>query len=53
MKENMVLTVEPGCYFIERLLNKAYSSPIMSNFLVRDVLKRFANFGGVSLALFW
>lgn len=27
LKRNMVLTVEPGLYFVEELLNKAYEDP--------------------------
>uniref|UniRef100_A0A182PP07 RAP domain-containing protein n=1 Tax=Anopheles epiroticus TaxID=199890 RepID=A0A182PP07_9DIPT len=49
LKAGMYLTIEPGCYFIEPLLNKAYADPTMSKFLVKENLDRFRNFGGVRI----
>uniref|UniRef100_A0A182NND5 RAP domain-containing protein n=1 Tax=Anopheles dirus TaxID=7168 RepID=A0A182NND5_9DIPT len=49
LKAGMYLTIEPGCYFIEPLLNKAYTDPNLSKFLVKENLDRFRNFGGVRI----
>lgn len=47
VQERMVLTVEPGIYFINHLLDKALSSPPQCGFINNDVLTRFRGFGGV------
>ncbi|KAL8160837.1 hypothetical protein V2J09_012326 [Rumex salicifolius] len=49
LKENMVITVEPGCYFINALLAPAMESPATSRFFNRDAIKRFEGFGGVRI----
>ncbi|XP_049541587.1 xaa-Pro dipeptidase [Anopheles darlingi] len=49
LKAGMYLTIEPGCYFIEPLLNKALADPKLSKFLVKQNLMRFRNFGGVRI----
>lgn len=45
----MYVTIEPGCYFIEPLLKKAYENENQSKFLVKENLDRFWNFGGVRI----
>jgi Xaa-Pro dipeptidase len=45
----MVLTVEPGCYFIAPLLAAAAADPAQAPLLVPEALARFASFGGVRL----
>ncbi|XP_076851149.1 xaa-Pro dipeptidase isoform X2 [Brachyhypopomus gauderio] len=49
VQERMVLTVEPGIYFINHLLDGALASPTQSSFFNNHVLARFRNFGGVRI----
>ncbi|KAL7560380.1 hypothetical protein ACA910_002339 [Epithemia clementina (nom. ined.)] len=50
LKESMTLTVEPGCYFIDHLLNEALAeeSPLRP-YLDPKVVEKYRGFGGVRL----
>lgn len=49
LEANMVLTNEPGCYFIDVLLDRALANPEQLPFFNCDVLPRFRQSGGVRL----
>ncbi|XP_078176696.1 metallopeptidase M24 family protein isoform X1 [Carex rostrata] len=49
LKEGMVITVEPGCYFIEALLIPAAENPAITKFLNHEKLEKFRKFGGVRI----
>lgn len=49
LADGMAITVEPGIYFIDHLLDKALADPAVAEFLVPEVLARFRGFGGVRL----
>ena len=51
LQEDMVLTVEPGCYFINHLLDEALENPELSPYLNADLLasEQYRRFGGVRL----
>ncbi|NWT11441.1 PEPD dipeptidase, partial [Vireo altiloquus] len=49
LQQGMVLTIEPGIYFIDHLLDQALRDPAQSCFINNDVLRRFRGFGGVRI----
>jgi Xaa-Pro dipeptidase len=44
-----VITVEPGCYFIDALLLPALESSNTARFFNQEVIGRFKGFGGVRI----
>lgn len=49
LKANMVITNEPGIYFIDKLIENALNNPNQSIYLNIDVLNKYREFGGVRL----
>lgn len=49
MQAGMFITVEPGCYFIDYLLDEALADPVRAAFINKDVLARFRGSGGVRI----
>ena len=50
MQENMTVLVEPGCYFIDHLLDKALADNLpLKPFLNAELLEEYLGFGGVRL----
>ncbi len=49
LEAGMVITVEPGIYLIDAVLEPALSNAAISSFLAHDVLKHFRSFGGVRI----
>ncbi|KAM3961517.1 dipeptidase C [Aphomia sociella] len=49
LESGMLLTIEPGCYFIPRLLDNAKNNPAQSHFFNWDIIERFRGFGGVRI----
>lgn len=47
--EGMVITVEPGCYFIDSVLDPAMESSKTSRFFNQKEIDRFRHFGGVRI----
>ncbi len=49
LEEGMVLTIEPGIYFIPSLLQPAFDDKNKSSFLCIDKIKPFMKFGGIRI----
>ena len=49
LEEGVVITVEPGCYFIDPLLDMALSDNRQRRFINVDRLNEFRGFGGIRL----
>ncbi len=49
LQQGMVITVEPGLYFIEANLAPALADPARARFLNASVLARYRQLGGVRI----
>ncbi|KAJ3433643.1 xaa-pro dipeptidase [Anaeramoeba flamelloides] len=49
LKPGMILTVEPGIYFIRPLLEPAFEDPEVNKYLNVDKIKKFLDFGGIRI----
>lgn len=49
LQEGQVLTIEPGCYFIDFLLDRALADPNLSRFLVVERINAYRGTGGVRI----
>ncbi|XP_071824482.1 xaa-Pro dipeptidase-like [Apostichopus japonicus] len=49
LEADMVLTIEPGCYFIESILEEAMSDEKYKGFLCPDVIRQYLKFGGIRI----
>lgn len=48
-RPGMVLTVEPGCYFVAHLIDEALANPVLSPWLNKERLEEMRDFGGIRL----
>ncbi|XP_052742195.1 xaa-Pro dipeptidase [Bicyclus anynana] len=49
LQAGMILTIEPGCYFIDRLLDGAKNNPEQAQFFNWERVEQFRGFGGVRI----
>lgn len=49
LEESMVITVEPGCYFIDPWLDKALANPAQAKFINQAELVKYRGMGGVRI----
>ena len=49
LSPGMVVTCEPGIYFVDGLLDPAFEDPALADFLVRDEIEKFMEVGGVRI----
>ncbi|XP_053401005.1 xaa-Pro dipeptidase-like isoform X2 [Mercenaria mercenaria] len=49
LEHRMVLTIEPGLYFINVLLDQALANPEQARFMCQEVIEQYRGFGGVRI----
>uniref|UniRef100_A0A6B2L3E9 Xaa-Pro dipeptidase n=1 Tax=Arcella intermedia TaxID=1963864 RepID=A0A6B2L3E9_9EUKA len=49
LEKNMVITVEPGIYFIRAVLEPAFLNPQVNIFLNEEKIRKFLDFGGIRI----
>ena len=49
LEKNMILSVEPGIYFIKYLLEKGFKDENVGKYFVQDKIKEYYDFGGVRI----
>ncbi|XP_033166606.1 xaa-Pro dipeptidase [Drosophila mauritiana] len=49
LRAGMYVTIEPGCYFINWLMDRALADPNIAKFINAEMFNRFRNFGGVRI----
>ncbi|XP_050440557.1 xaa-Pro dipeptidase [Adelges cooleyi] len=49
LEAGMAITIEPGCYFIKPVLDRALKNDDLAKFFNTEVLERFRQFGGVRI----
>jgi len=49
MEEGMIFTVEPGIYFVEFVLQKAFNDEDQKKYLNVNMIKGYLDFGGVRI----
>ncbi len=48
LEKGMVLTIEPGIYFIDYLINEALADPVKNKYLVKSEIDTYRGIGGVN-----
>lgn len=49
LEPGFVVTIEPGCYFVDALIDKALKDPVQSKFINAQVLEQYRPLGGVRI----